>query len=158
MRNLPWLFYILAGIFAVRDVLGKVTRKMTFHTLMKSFGNGYRTVAATVVFDVVYKYRFKQSGNETTCIDTVRRKNYRRFRIKGEFSDTDIQDILAEEMRKRVTVNSSLEVSYQVEIMGHTAWFTNHYRKSDESYIPEEIRREMDRIENVFRKIPRTLR
>lgn len=154
MRNLPWLFYILAGVLAFRDFMGKVTGRMKFHTLMRSFGNGYSSVCAEVHFCVTYSY-VDRSGEEKYCIEDIRSDKGRVFRIKGDMSEKDMLQIVETELIRRSMYNPNLFHSVQVFPVTRLSEFKTPI--SGAKYVPEMVKREMKRIEDVFMGLPRTI-
>lgn len=154
MSKLPWLFYILAGVLAFREFMGKVTSRMTFHTLMRSFGNGYSSVCAEVHFCVSYTY-VDRSGEEQYCIENIRSDKGRVFRIKGDWSDESILQIVEMKLISRSMANFNLVHSIQVKPV--TRWSEFKTPISGAKYVSERVKNEMKRIEDVFMKLPRTI-
>ena len=154
MMRLPWIFYILAGVLAFRSFLGKVTSRMTFHTWMRSIGNGYSSVCAEVHFCVTYTY-VDRSGEEKYCIEDIRSDKGRVFRIKGDMSEKDMLQIVETELRRRSMYNPNLLHSVQVCPVTRLSEFKTPI--SGAKYVSELVKREMKRIEDVFMGLPRTI-
>ena len=154
MMRLPWLFYILAGVLAFRSFMGKVTSRMTFHTLMRSFGNGYSSVCAEVHFCVTYTY-VDRSGEEKYCIENIRSDKGRVFRIKGDMSDHEMLQIVETELIRRSMFNPN--VLHSVQVCPVTRWSEFKTPISGAKYVSERVKNEMKRIENVFMGLPRTI-
>ena len=154
MRKLPWLFYILAGVLAFRDFLGKVTSHMRFHTLMRSFGNGYSSVAAEVHYCVTYDY-VDRAGEKKYCIETIRSDKGRVFRIRGDWSDESILQMVEAKLISRSMANFNLVHSIQVRSV--TRWSEFKTPISGAKYVSDRVKDEMKRIEDVFMGLPRTL-
>lgn len=152
--RLPWLFYILAGVLAFRSFMFKVTSHMKFHTLMRSFGNGYSSVCAEVHFCVTYTY-VDSSGEEQYCIENIRSDKGRVFRIKGDWSDESILQIVEMKLISRSMANFNLVHSIQVKPV--TRWSEFKTPISGAKYVSERVKNEMKRIEDVFMKLPRTI-
>ena len=154
MMRLPWLFYILAGVLAFRSFMGKVTSRMTFHTLMRSFGNGYSSVCAEVHFCVTDTYG-DRSGEEKYCIENIRSDKGRVFRIKGDMSDHEMLQIVETELIRRSMFNPN--VLHSVQVCPVTRWSEFKTPISGAKYVSERVKNEMKRIENVFMGLPRTI-
>lgn len=154
MSKLPWLFYILAGVLAFRDFMGKITSHMKFHTLMRSFGNGYSSVCAEVHYCVTYTY-VDSSGEEKYCIETIRSDKERVFRAKGDMSCKDLLQIVETELIRRSMYNPNLLHSVQVNQV--TRWSEFKTPISGSKYVSERVKGEMRRIEDVFMGMPRTI-
>lgn len=154
MMRLPWLFYILAGVLAFRSFMCKVTSHMKFHTLMRSFGNGYSSVCAEVHFCVTYTY-VDRSGEEKYCIENIRSDKGRVFRIKGDMNSEALLQIVETELIRRSMYNPNLLHSVQVHQV--TRWSEFKTPISGAKYVSERVKDEMKRIEDVFMKLPRTI-
>ena len=154
MMKLPWLFYILAGVLAFREFMGKVTSRMQFHTLMKSFGNGYSSVCAEVHYCVTYTY-VDRSGEEKYCIENIRSDKGRVFRAKGDMNSKDILQIVETELIRRSMYNPNL--LHSVMVNQSTRWSEFKTPISGAKYVSERVKDEMRRIEDVFMKLPRTI-
>lgn len=154
MMKLPWLFYILAGVLAFRSFMGKVTGRMQFHTLMKSFGNGYSSVCAEVHYCVMYTY-VDRSGEENYCIENIRSDKGRVFRAKGDMRDKDLLQIVETELIRRSMYNPNL--LHSVEVCQVTRWSEFKTPISGAKYVSERVKDEMRRIEDVFMRLPRTI-
>ena len=154
MSKLPWLFYILAGVLALWNFMGKITSHMKFHTLMKSFGNGYSSVSAEVHFCVTYTY-VDSSGEEKFCIETIRSDKARAFRIKTVMSDREILQIVEAELIRRSMYNHNL--LHSVQVNQSTRWSKFKTPISGAKYVSERVKDEMRRIEDVFMRLPRTI-
>lgn len=154
MSKLPWLFYILAGVLAFKDFMGKVTSHMRFHTLMKSFGNGYSSVCAEVHFCVTYDY-VDRSGETKYCIETIRSDKGRVFRIRGDWSDESILQIVEMKLISRSMFNPN--VLHSVQVCQVTRWSEFKTPISGAKYVSERVKNEMKRIEDVFMGLPRTI-
>lgn len=152
--RLPWLFYILAGVLAFRSFMGKVTSYMRFHTLMRSFGNGYSSVCAEVHYCVTYTY-VDRSGEEKYCIENIRSDKGRVFRIKGDMSDYEMLQIVETELIRRSMFNPN--VLHSVQVCPVTRWSEFKTPISGAKYVSERVKDEMKRIENVFMGLPRTI-
>lgn len=152
--KLPWLFYILAGVLAFRDFMGKVTSHMKFHTLMKSFGNGYSSVCAEIHYCVTYTY-VDRSGETKYCIDNIRSDKGRVFRTKGDMSDHDMLQIVETELLRRSMYNQNL--LHSVQVCPVTRWSEFKTPISGAKYVSERVKHEMRRIEDVFMGLPRTI-
>ena len=154
MMRLPWLFYILAGVLAFRSFMGKVTSYMRFHTLMRSFGNGYSSVCAEVHYCVTYTY-VDRSGEEKYCIENIRSDKGRVFRIKGDMSDHEMLQIVETELIRRSMFNPN--VLHSVQVCPVTRWSEFKTPISGAKYVSERVKNEMKRIEDVFMGLPRTI-
>lgn len=154
MMKLPWLFYILAGVLAFREFMGKVTSRMQFHTLMKSFGNGYSSVCAEVHYCVTYTY-VDRSGEEKYCIENIRSDKGRVFRAKGDMNSKDILQIVETELIRRSMYNPNL--LHSVMVNQSTRWSEFKTPISGAKYVSERVKDEMRRIEDVFMRLPRTI-
>lgn len=154
MMRLPWLFYILAGVLAFREFMGKVTSRMQFHTLMKSFGNGYSSVCAEVHYCVTYTY-VDRSGEEKYCIENIRSDKGRVFRAKGDMNSKDILQIVETELIRRSMYNPNL--LHSVMVNQSTRWSEFKTPISGAKYVSERVKDEMRRIEDVFMRLPRTI-
>ena len=154
MMRLPWLFYILAGVLAFRSFMGKVTSHMRFHTLMRSFGNGYSSVCAEVHYCVTYTY-VDRSGEEKYCIENIRSDKGRVFRIKGGMSDHEMLQIVETELIRRSMFNPN--VLHSVQVCPVTRWSEFKTPISGAKYVSERVKNEMKRIEDVFMGLPRTI-
>ena len=154
MSKLPWLFYILAGVLAMRDFMGKITSHMKFHTLMTSFGNGYSSVSAEVHYCVTYTY-VDSSGEKKYCIETIRSDKARAFRIKADISDSVILQIVETELIRRSMYNTHL--LHSVQVCEVTRWSSFKTPISGAKYVSERVKDEMRRIEDVFMRMPRTI-
>lgn len=154
MMRLPWMFYILAGVLAFRSFMGKVTGRMKFHTLMKSFGNGYSSVCAEVHYCVTYTY-VDRSGEEQYCIENIRSDKGRVFRAKGDMRDKDLLQIVETELIRRSMYNPNL--LHSVEVCQVTRWSEFKTPISGAKYVSERVKDEMRRIEDVFMRLPRTI-
>lgn len=154
MSKLPWLFYILAGVLALRDFMGKVTGYMKFHTLMKSFGNGYSSVSAEVHYCVTYTY-VDSAGEEKYCIENIRSDKERVFRIKADMSEREILQIVETELTRRSMFNPNL--LHSVQVCPVTRWSEFKTPISGAKYVSERVKAEMRRIEDVFMGLPRTI-
>jgi hypothetical protein len=154
MSKLPWLFYILAGVLAFRDFMGKVTSRMTFHTLMRSFGNGYSSVCAEVHFCVTYTY-VDSSGKSNYCIENIRSDKERVFRTKGDMSDTELLQIVETELIRRSMFKPN--VLHSIQVCPVTRWSEFKTPISGAKYVSERVKHEMNRIEHVFMGLPRTI-
>lgn len=154
MMKLPWLFYILAGVLAFRSFIGTVTSRMKFHTLMKSFGNGYSSVSAEVHYCVTYTY-VDSSGEEKYCIENIRSDKARAFRIKTVMSDREILQIVEAELIRRSMYNHNL--LHSVQVNQSTRWSEFKTPISGAKYVSARVKDEMRRIEDVFMRLPRTI-
>lgn len=152
--RLPWLFYILAGVLAFRSFIGKVTSHMRFHTLMRSFGNGYSSVCAEVHYCVTYTY-VDRSGEKQYCIENIRSDKERVFRIKGDMSDHEVLQIVETELIRRSMFNPNVLHSVQVCPVTRLSEFKTSI--SGAKYVSERVKDEMKRIEDVFMGLPRTI-
>lgn len=152
--RLPWLFYILAGVLAFRSFLGKVTSHMRFHTLMRSFGNGYSSVCAEVHYCVTYTY-VDSSGKENYCIENIRSDKGRVFRIRGDWSDESILQIVEMKLISRSMANFNLV--HSIQVCQVTRWSEFKTPISGAKYVSERVKHEMKRIEDVFMGLPRTI-
>ncbi len=154
MLRLPWLFYILAGVLAFRSFMGKVTSHMKFHTLMRSFGNGYSSVCAEVHYCVTYTY-VDRSGEAKYCIENIRSDKGRVFRTKGDMSDKDMLQIVETELIRRSMYNPNL--LHSVQVCQVTRWSEFKTPISGAKYVSDRVKHEMKRIEDVFMGLPRTI-
>jgi hypothetical protein len=154
MRSLPWLFYILAGVLAIRDFLGKVTSHMKFHTLLRSFGNGYSSVVAEIHYCVTYDY-VDGSGLTKHCIETVRSDRQRLFRIKGDWSPETVLQLVECELVRRIKPRFDLVHSVRVQQATNISEW--HTPVSKVKYVSDAVRDEMLRIEFVFMGLPRNV-
>jgi hypothetical protein len=154
MMRLPWLFYILAGVLAFRSFMFKVTSHMKFHTLMRSFGNGYSSVCAEVHYCVTYTY-VDSSGKENYCIENIRSDKERVFRIKGDMNSEDLLQIVETELIRRIMFNPN--VLHSVQVHQVTRWSEFKTPISGAKYVSEMVKNEMKRIEDVFMGLPRTI-
>lgn len=151
--RLPWLFYILAGVLAFRSFMGKVTSHMRFHTLMRSFGNGYSSVCAEVHYCVTYTY-VDRAGKSNYCIENIRSDKERVFRIKGDMNSKDLLQIVETELIRRSMFNPNV---LHVQVCQVTRWSEFKTPISGAKYVSERVKHEMKRIEDVFMGLPRTI-
>lgn len=154
MRVALWTIYIGFLAVGIRRFLKESHTSMSFHWALKTYGNGYSTVRAALTFTVTYSYM--RNGMRVRSIAHIARLRIREFRYKGDMLSRNLLQLVANEMHLRTRVDHGKILSYDVVLVN--IYDAHLFAHSDESNIPKDVIAEVDRIEDIFMSLPRTIK
>ena len=155
MRIALWTIYIGFLVAGLRRFLKESNTRMSFHWVMKtSYGNGYSTVRAALTFTVTYSYM--RNGMRVHSIAHVARHRVREFRYRGFMPRSSLLQLVEIEMHRRTRVDPGKILSYDVVLVN--IYDAHLFAHIDESNIPKDVIAEVDRIEDIFMSLPRTIK
>lgn len=153
MRIALWTIYIGFLAVGLRRFLKDSHDRMAFRWFMESYGNGYSTARAALAFTVTYSHI--RNNIMVHSIAQIARHRVREFRYKGDMFGRDIIQLVANEMHRRTRVDHDKIISYEVVFVNINS--VQLFLHNDESDIPKDVIAEVDRIEDIFMKLPRTI-
>lgn len=154
MRIALWAIYIGFLAVGLRRFLNESHTRMLFRWSMESDGNGYCTVRVALAFTVTYSYM--RNGMRVHCIAHIARHRVREFRYKGFMLSSDLIQLVEIEMHRRTRVDPGKILSYDVVLVN--IYDAHLFAHIDESNIPKDVIAEVDRIEDIFMSLPRTIK
>ena len=154
MRIALWTIYIGFLVAGLRRFLSDSHTRMLFRWSMESEGNGYCTVRVALSFTVTYSYM--RNGMRVHCIAHIARHRVREFRYKGFMLSSGLIQLVEIEMHRRTRVDHDHILSYDVVLVNLNS--VHMFIHNDESNIPKDVIAEVDRIENIFMSLPRTIK
>lgn len=154
MRIALWTIYIGFLAAGLRRFLKESHTRMLFRWIMESYGNGYSTVRAALSFTVTYSYM--RNGMRVHCIAHIARHKVREFRYKGFMLTSGLIQLVEIEMHRRTRVDPGKILSYDVVLVN--IYDAHLFAHIDESNIPKDVMAEVDRIEDIFMSLPRTIK
>lgn len=154
MRIALWTIYIGFLVAGLRRFLTDSHDRMLFRWIMESYGNGYCTVRAALTFTVTYSYM--RNGMRVHSIAHIDRHRVREFRYKGFMPSSGLIQLVEIEMHRRTRVDPGKILSYDVVLVN--IYDAHLFAHIDESNIPKDVIAEVDRIEDIFMSLPRTIK
>lgn len=154
MRIALWTIYIGFLVAGLRRFLKNSHDRMLVRWIIESCGNGYSTARAALSFTVTYSYM--RNNIMVHGIAQIARHRVREFRYKGDLYGSDLIQLVSNEMHLRTRVDHDKIISYEVVLVNINSvhLFLHH----DESNIPKDVIAEVDRIEKIFMRLPRTIK
>lgn len=154
MRIALWTIYIGFLAAGLRRFLTDSHDRMLCRWIMESYGNVYCTVRAALTFTVTYSYM--KNGMRVHCIAHIARHKVREFRYKGFMLTSGLIQLVEMEMHRRTRVDPGKILSYDVVLVN--IYDAHLFAHIDESNIPKDVIAEVDRIEDIFMSLPRTIK
>ena len=159
MRIALWTIYIGFLVAGLRRFLKESHTRMSFHWALRAYGDGYSTVRAALTFTVTYSHM--RNGMRVHSITHIARLRVREFRYKGDMPSRILLQLVANEMHLRTRVDHGKIFSYDVvsyDVVLVNLYDAHLFAHSDESNIPKDVIAEVDRIEDIFMSLPRTIK
>lgn len=152
MNKLLWTIYIGFLAAGLRRLLKELHDRLLIRWIIESYRNGYSSVMAALAFTVTYSHM--RNGIMVHSIAHIARNRVREFRYKGEMHGRYLIQMVENEMHLRTRVDRGKILSYDVVMVNINAV----YLCNDESNIPKDVIAEVDRIEDIFMSLPRTIK
>lgn len=153
MRIALWTIYIVFLAIGLRRFLKDSHDRMIFRWFIESYGNGYSTARVALSFTVTYSHM--RNGMRVHSIEQITRRRVREFRYKGDMPSRSLVQMVANEMHLRTRVDHGKVLSYEVFLVNVNS--VHMFLHCNESDIPKDVIAEVDRIEDIFMKLPRTI-
>ena len=154
MRLIPYMIYTVFLAVGLSRFFWRTHDRMSFHWLLQTYGGLYSTVRVALAFTVTYSHM--RNGMLVHSISHISRSRVRDFRYKGYLPSKSLVRLVANEMHLRTRVDHGKVISYDVVWVNINA--VHMFLQNDESDIPKDVIAEVDRIEDIFMKLPRTIK
>ena len=154
MRLIPYMIYTVFLAVGLGRFFLRTHDRMAFHWLLQTYGDLYSTVRVSLTFSVTYRHM--RNGMWVHSISHIARHRVRDFRYKGYLPSKSLVRLVANEMHLRTRVDQGKVLSYDVVLVNLNSVYL--FLQNDESDIPKDVIAEVDRIEDIFMKLPRTIK